>query len=125
MHKHQQDLSRAVNEFRADMYSQMYEISISAHHYCPDVANIILLRDFNAHVGREKKHRRIVGLYPAYERTNTNGEKPIKMCETFSLELKSTVFNYLPSKAKTWKSPNPNLGEMQIDHLAVSSMTSK
>lgn len=96
-----------------------------------EIANIpknnvkILLGDFNAQVGKEKKFKNIVGEYPAHLRTNRNGERLINMCKMFQLKLMSTHFRKLPRKAKTWISPNPNLGEFQLDHIAISKRNIK
>lgn len=37
----------------------------------------------------------------------------------------STQFSKLRSKLCTWKSPNTNLGEFQIDHIAISKTNKK
>lgn len=86
----------------------------------PDKNTIILLGDFNAQIGKERKFQNIVGNYPAHRRTNRNGERLIELCKAFNLVMKSTAFKHLPRKQKTWKSPNPNLGEFQIDHVAIA-----
>ena len=67
----------------------------------------------------------IVGEYPARERTNKNGERLIEICRAHNLILKSTAFKRLPRKQKLWVSPNPNLGEFQIDHVAVTKLFHK
>ncbi|MFP3037177.1 MAG: endonuclease/exonuclease/phosphatase family protein, partial [Candidatus Karelsulcia muelleri] len=85
----------------------------------------ILLGDFNAQIGREKKFRKIVGDYPAHKRTNRNGERLIEMCRGMNLKLMSTNFRKIPRKQKTWRSPNPALGEYQIDHVAISFRNQK
>lgn len=40
----------------------------------------ILMGDFNAQIGGERKYRPEVGLYPAHKRTNKNGERLIDLC---------------------------------------------
>lgn len=85
----------------------------------PEKHCVILLGDFNAQVGREKRFRHVVGNYPAHNRTNQNGIRLIELCQAHNLVLKSTSFKKLPRKQKTWMSPNPLLGEFQLDHVAI------
>ncbi|XP_023210652.1 craniofacial development protein 2-like [Centruroides sculpturatus] len=85
----------------------------------------ILVGDFNAQIGKEKSVRNIVGKYPAHKRTNQNGLRLIELCKAFNLKLMSTNFKKLPRKQKTWRSPNPELGEFQIDHVAISKQNQK
>lgn len=85
----------------------------------PEKNNVILLGDFNAQVGKEKRFRNVVGCYPAHNRTNQNGIRLIELCQAHNLVLKSTSFKKLPRKQKTWISPNPLLGEFQLDHVAI------
>lgn len=58
----------------------------------------ILLGDFNAQIGNERKYKRTVGEYPAHKRTNKNGERLIQLCRGFNLKLMSTNFRHLPRK---------------------------
>jgi len=80
----------------------------------------ILLGDFNAQIGRERKFRKTVGLYPAHRMTNKNGMRLIQLCQQFNMKISSTSFNKKPKKQKTWRSPISQLGEFQIDHVAIS-----
>ncbi|KAI5751635.1 hypothetical protein M8J77_009428 [Diaphorina citri] len=91
----------------------------------PEHHSILLIGDFNAQVGKEKKFRNIVGDYPAHKRTNKNGERLVEICKSCNLVLKSTAFRHLPRKSKTWKHPNPLLGEYQLDHVAISGKSNK
>ena len=85
----------------------------------------ILLGDFNTQIGKERKYRDIVGEYSAHKRTNRNGERTIALCRSFQLKLMSTHFRKIPRVAKTCVSPNPNLGEFQLDHVAISRKNTK
>lgn len=80
----------------------------------------ILLGDFNAQLGSERKFTIVIGKYPAHRRTNRNGERLVKLCERLNLKIMSTHFKAKPSKKKTWVSPNAMLGEFQLDHVAIS-----
>jgi len=107
---------------KVDTFWDTLEDTISKVHTSHTV---ILLGDFNAQIGRERKFRNTVGDYPAHKRTNTNGERLIDLCRSTGLLLKSTAFKHLPRKQKTWTSPNPMIGEFQIDHVAISQKSSK
>lgn len=80
----------------------------------------VLLGDFNAQLGRERKFRDTTGKYTAHKRTNKNGENLINFCRNFDLKIMSTQFQKPHNKLRTWKSPNNALGEFQIDHIAIS-----
>lgn len=81
---------------------------------------IILLGDFNAQLGKERKYKNIIGQYPAHKRTNTNVIRLVELCQVFNLKIMTTHFKKHPKKMKTWKAPNQLLGEFQIDHIAIS-----
>lgn len=80
----------------------------------------VLMGDFNAQLGKERKYRKTVGSFPAHKWTNLNGQRLVEICKTFNLKIMSTHFKKTPSKQKTWRSPNSYLGEFQIDHVAIS-----
>lgn len=80
----------------------------------------ILLGDFNAQIGKERKYRKTVGNYPAHKFTNKNGMRLIELCQQNNLKIMSTSFRKDPKKQKTWRSPILQLGEFQIDHVAIS-----
>lgn len=101
-----------VEKFWEELENEMIKI--------PDKNIKILIGDFNGQIGKEKKYRKIVGEYPAHKRTNRNGLRLIEICQSFNLKLMSTNFKKLPKKQKTWRSPNPVLGEFQIDHVAIA-----
>ncbi|XP_046834337.1 uncharacterized protein LOC124431022 [Vespa crabro] len=86
---------------------------------------VILLGDFNTQIGREVYHIPIVGEYAAHQRTNRNGMRLVTICKNFQMKVMSTFFRKLPRRAKTWTSPNPMLGEFQIDHVAISKRNMK
>lgn len=110
----------ADNRRNLEKVNQFWDLLESEISIIPKNNVKILLGDFNAQIGKEKKFKNIVGEYPAHSRTNRNGERLINMCKMFQLKLMSTHFRKLPRKAKTWRHPNPNLGEFQLDHVAIS-----
>ena len=60
----------------------------------------ILVGDFNAKVGKERKFKSVVGEYPAHEITNRHGERFIDFGKQFNLKLMSTFFRKLARKKK-------------------------
>jgi Reverse transcriptase (RNA-dependent DNA polymerase) len=80
----------------------------------------ILLGDFNAQIGREKFYKKTVGNYPAHKFTNKNGTRLIALCQQNNLKIMSTSLRKFPRKQKTWRSPIQQIGEFQIDHVAIS-----
>jgi endonuclease/exonuclease/phosphatase family metal-dependent hydrolase len=80
----------------------------------------VLLGDFNAQIGRERKYKKTVGDYPAHKFTNKNGVRFVELCQQNNLKILSTSLRKNPKKQKTWRSPIYHLGEFQIDHVAIS-----
>lgn len=80
----------------------------------------VLLGDFNAQIGREKIHQKTVGKYPAHKFTNKNGTRLVELCKQNNLKIMSTSLRKCPRKQKTWRSPIQQIGEFQIDHVAIS-----
>lgn len=115
----------ADNRRDPDTVETFWEILENTISKVPKFHTVILLGDFNAQVGRENKFRNTVGSYPAHKRTNTNGERLIELCRSTGLLMKSTAFKHLPRKQKTWTSPNPMIGEFQLDHVAISRKSAK
>lgn len=81
---------------------------------------IILLGDFNAQLGKEPEFQDIIGKYPAHKKTKKNGQRLVQLCRNTGLLLKSTFFCKSVKRMKTWTSPNPLIGEFQLDHVAIS-----
>lgn len=102
-----------VEEFWSQLEEELFKT--------PEKHIKILMGDFNAQIGKEKKFRNIVGAYTAHKRTNRNGERLIDVCESFSMKIMSTQFKRAPKRMMTWRSPNSMLGEFQIDHVATTS----
>lgn len=79
----------------------------------------IVMGDFNAQIGREKKFRNIVGDWPAQKKTSTNGRRLIEICREHRMVIKSTRFKRRPHKKKTWKHTDWKKGEYQLDHVCM------
>lgn len=86
----------------------------------PEKDVILLLGDFNAQLGKETKYRKTVGDFPAHKFTNKNGTRLIELCRHFNLKIMSTSLMKKSKKQKTWRSPIYQMGEYQIDHVAIS-----
>lgn len=52
----------------------------------------ILIGDFNAKLGKEKRYRNVVGKWPAHNKTTENGKRLINLCKIHGLISKSTYF---------------------------------
>lgn len=83
----------------------------------------ILLGDFNAKLGKEKRFRDIVGKWPAHNRTTENGRRLVQLCRNHSLISKSTCFKRSPKRLRTWKHPDWKRGEHQLDHVCMDKDT--
>lgn len=79
----------------------------------------ILMGDFNAQLGREKRYRDIIGKWTAQRRTNKNGIRLVEFCRNHDMISKSTYFKRRPNKLKTWKHPDWKKGEWQLDHVCM------
>lgn len=79
----------------------------------------ILIGDFNAQLGREKRFRDVIGKWPAQKRTNKNGLRLVEFCRNHNMISKSTYFKRKPNKLKTWKHPDWKKGEWQLDHVCM------
>lgn len=106
-----------VEQFWENLENEMLKIPVNH--------TKILMGDFNAQLGTEKKFVGTVGKYPAHRRTNKNGERLVHLCKGQDLRIMSTHFRAKCAKKKTWVSPNPMLGEFQLDHVAVSKKSQR
>lgn len=85
----------------------------------------ILLGDFNAQIGMERKFRGPVGDYPAHKRTNKNGERLVDLCRRHKMRIMTTHYKAKASKKMTWVSPGNRIGEKQLDHVAIRDKNHK
>lgn len=85
----------------------------------------ILLGDFNAKLGKEKRFRDIVGKWPAHNKTTENGRRLVELCRNHNLISKSTCFRRMAKRLRTWKHPNWKRGEHQLDHVCMDKNTHK
>lgn len=113
------------NKSDPEMVENFWEILEETTNKIPRHHVKILLGDFNAQLGKERKFRDTTGLYTKHKRTNKNGEKMINFCRNFGLKIMSTQFQKPLHKLTTWRSPNLKQGEYQIDHIAISKENTK
>jgi hypothetical protein len=78
----------------------------------------ILLRDFNAKVGREDIFKLIVGNESLHEISNDNGVRLVHFGTSKNLRVKSTMFPHRNIHKYTWMSPDLKTYN-QIDHILV------
>lgn len=79
----------------------------------------ILLGDFNAQLGKERKYKDVIGKWTPHKFTNKNGQRLVEICREHNLISKSTYFKRKPNKLKTWKHPDWRKGEWQLDHICM------
>lgn len=77
--------------------------------------------DFNAQIGSDSHMAspRTVGRSTYYDKTNSNGEKLISLCESTSLRPLQNRFLQPKNRQWTWSSPNG--ARHQLDHLLIRS----
>lgn len=79
----------------------------------------MVLGKFNAQLGKEKRHRDIIGKWPVQRKTKKNGTRLLELCRNSKLITKSTYFMRKPNKLKTWKQPDWRKDEYQLDHVCM------
>jgi hypothetical protein len=78
----------------------------------------ILLRDFNAKVGREDIFKPTIGNESLHEISNDNGVRLVTFATSKNLRVKSTMFPHRNIHKYTWTSPDGK-PHNQIDHILV------
>jgi hypothetical protein len=69
----------------------------------------ILLRDFNAKVGRKDTFKPTIGNESLHEISNDNGVRVVNFATSKNLVLKSTMFPHRKIHKYTWTSPDGNI----------------
>jgi hypothetical protein len=76
----------------------------------------ILLKDFNAKVGREDIFKLMIGNEGLHEISNDNGVRLVNFATSKNLRVKSTMFRHCNIHKYTWMSPDGKTHN-QIDHI--------
>jgi hypothetical protein len=76
----------------------------------------IMMRDFNAKVGREDNFKPVIGNESLQEASNDNGQSS-KFCN-FEKSIKSTTFLHSDTHKHTWTSSD-DVTHNQIDHVLI------
>ena len=78
----------------------------------------ILLRDFNAKLGREDIFKPIIGQESLHQDSNDNGVRLVNFATLKNLVVKSTMFPHRNIHKYTWTSPDGKTHN-QIDHVLI------
>jgi hypothetical protein len=78
----------------------------------------ILLRDFDAKVGREDIFKPTIGNESFHEFSNNNGVKVVNFTTSKNLRAKSMMFPQCNIHKYTWTSPDERINN-QIDHILL------
>ena len=78
----------------------------------------ILLRDFNAKLGREDIFKPITGQESLHKDSNENGGRLVNFVTSKNLVVKSTMFPHRNIHKYTWTSPDGKTHN-QIDHILI------
>lgn len=71
----------------------------------------ILLGDFKAQLGTERRFKGPVGNYPAHKRTNKNRERHVKLSRRHKMRIMTTQYKVKTSKKTMRVSPRNRIGE--------------
>jgi hypothetical protein len=78
----------------------------------------ILLRDFNAKIGRKDIFKSIIGNESLYETSNDNGVRVVNFETSKNLIVKSTILPHRDIHEQTWTSPE-SVTHNQTDHVLI------
>jgi hypothetical protein len=80
----------------------------------------IILRDFNAKVGKESIHKPTIGNGSLHNETNNNGIKMIQFAISNGLNIRCTTFPYKDIQRETGYSSDGRMAN-QTDHVLISN----
>jgi endonuclease/exonuclease/phosphatase family metal-dependent hydrolase len=78
----------------------------------------ILLRDFNAKVGKEDTFKPTIGNESLHATSNDNGVRVVNFAKSKNLILKSTIFPHRNIHKFNWSSPDGETHD-KIDHILI------
>ncbi|XP_014286812.1 craniofacial development protein 2-like [Halyomorpha halys] len=88
------------NKKNSEKVEQFWEILEKEMIKIPQNHVKILLGDYNAQIGKEKRYNNIVGEYPAHKWTNRNGERLVQLCKISDLKLMLTHYRTKPVRKR-------------------------
>ncbi|XP_071652502.1 craniofacial development protein 2-like [Temnothorax longispinosus] len=80
---------------------------------------LVLLRDFNAKIGKEDFVRTVTDMHSLHDETSPNGLRLCQLAESTALRIMSTSFSHKDIHKGTWRAPDGRTTN-QIDHVLVN-----
>jgi len=78
----------------------------------------IVLRDWNAKVGREEIYQGVIGRHSRYLNTNNNGQRLVHFAAAKNMVVSSTCSPHKEIHKQTWRSPDGKTNT-QMDHILI------
>lgn len=107
-----------IEDAKEEIKDKFYEELDELYEKIPNSDIKIIIGDFNAKVGQEKRYRPAVGKYSRHKKTNDNGQRLINFGMEKQLQIKATFLKHREIHKETWKSPDGRT-KNQIDHLLI------
>jgi hypothetical protein len=101
-----------------DSKDSFYEELEQVFDHFPKYHMTILLRDFNAKLGREDTFKPTIGNERLYEDSNDNGVRVVNFATSKNLVVKSTMFPHRNIHKYTWTSPDEKTHN-HADHILI------
>jgi exonuclease III len=101
-----------------DVKDSFYKEVECIFHKFPKYHMKMLLRDFNAKVGRENIFNPTIGNESLHKISNDNGVRVVNFSTSKNLIVKSTMFQHRNIRRHTWTSPDGKTHN-QIDHILI------
>jgi hypothetical protein len=103
-----------------DIKDSFYEEQGRVFDQFPTYNMKILLRDFNAKVGREHIFKPTIGKESSHEISNDNGVRAVNFATSKNSVVKSTMLSHRSIHKYTWTSPDGKTHN-QIDHILIDT----
>ena len=116
-------LTEEKEELEKEAFYQKIE---EVYDSCPSNNIKIVLRDWNAKVGREEIYQGLTGKHSMHLHTNNNRQRLVDFAAAKNTVLSSTCFPHKERHKQTWRSPdgktNNQIVHILIDRRNASSM---
>jgi hypothetical protein len=100
------------------MKDSFYKELGQVYDYFPRYNIKILLRDFNAKIGREDIFKPVIGNESLHEASNDNGVRVVNFATLKNVIVKSTIFPHHGIHKHPWTSPD-DVTHNQTDHVLI------